>query len=145
MHLWLEILTSSGNWWGNSDDDVITRACLFDDEYIFSANGSFKNELGDSTWVESWQGVDEGCGTPVAPHDGSAIATYVYNEAEGTVTVTGTGAYLGISKPYNGGELTNSADAPGSITYDVQFSDGGNTMTLFLFYGAGYWTFKLVK
>ncbi|MDF1550721.1 MAG: hypothetical protein P1P88_23060, partial [Bacteroidales bacterium] len=80
-----------------------------------------------------------------APHNGSAIATYSYNETEGTVTVTGTGAYLGLPKPYNGGELSSPANAPGSITYDVAFSDGGNTMNLVLFYGSGYWSFKLVK
>ncbi|SFS48828.1 hypothetical protein [Lutibacter maritimus] len=134
----------SGNWWGNSADDVTGRACLFDDEYIFSANGSFKNELGGSTWIETWQGT-EGCGTPVAPHDGSTLATYSYDATAGTVTVIGTGAYLGIPKPYNGGELSDPANAPGSITYDATFSDGGNTMTLVLYYGAGYWTFKLVK
>lgn len=135
---------ASGNWWGNSASDVTTRACLFDDEYVFSANGSFKNELGGSTWIEGWQGT-EGCGTPIAPHDGSALATYTYDAVAGTVTVYGTGAYLGIPKPYNGGELSNPADAPGSITYDVTFSDGGNTMTLVLNFGPGYWTFKLVK
>lgn len=129
---------------GNSASDVTTRACLFDDEYVFSANGSFKNELGGSTWIEGWQGT-EGCGTPIAPHDGSALATYTYDAVAGTVTVYGTGAYLGIPKPYNGGELSNPADAPGSITYDVTFSDGGNTMTLVLNFGPGYWTFKLVK
>ncbi|OGS69661.1 MAG: hypothetical protein A3F91_02205 [Flavobacteria bacterium RIFCSPLOWO2_12_FULL_35_11] len=132
------------SWWGNSAGDVTTRACLFDDEYVFAANGSFSNVQDGSTWIEGWQGV-EGCGTPVAPHNGSAIATYSYNETEGTVTVTGTGAYLGLPKPYNGGELSSPANAPGSITYDVAFSDGGNTMTLVLFYGSGYWSFKLVK
>ena len=133
----------SGNWWGNSEGDVTTRACLFDDEYVFSANGVFKNEQGGSTWIETWQGT-EGCGTPVAPHDGSALATYTYDENAGTVTVIGTGAYLGIPKPFNGGELSNPADAPGSITYDVVSIDA-NTMTLSLYYGVGYWTFKLVK
>ncbi|WP_445737382.1 hypothetical protein [Mariniflexile sp.] len=134
----------SGNWWGNSAGDVATRACLFDDEYVFSANGSFKNILGGSTWIETWQGT-EGCGTPVAPHNGSAIATYVYNKSAGNVTVTGTGAYLGLPKPYNGGELSTPTNAPGSITYDVAFSNNNNTMTLVLYYGVGYWTFKLVK
>ena len=134
----------SGNWWGNSAGDVTTRACLFDDQYVFQANSVFKNIQDSSTWIENWQGT-EGCGAPVSPHDGSALATYSYDENAGTVTVIGTGAYLGIPKPYNGGELSNPADAPGSITYDVSFSDGGNTMTLVLYYGVGYWTFKLVK
>ncbi len=132
------------SWWTSDAQAVIDRACIFDDEYVFNSNGSFSNVLGTDTWVEGWQGVSEGCGTPVAPHDGSAIATYTYNETAGTITVTGTGAYLGIPKPYNGGELSNPADAPGSITYDVTFSDS-NTMNLVLPYGGGFWAFKLVK
>jgi hypothetical protein len=133
----------SGDWWSIGAEDVATRACLFDDEYVFSSNGVFMNEQEGSTWIENWQGT-EGCGTPVAPHDGSALATYVYNEAAATITITGTGAYLGLPKPFNGGELSTPADAPGSITYDIVSLDN-NTMTLSLAYGAGFWTFKLVK
>ncbi|NEW80041.1 MAG: hypothetical protein GZ086_11590 [Gelidibacter sp.] len=133
----------SGDWWSIGAGDVAARACLFDDEYVFSNNGDFKNVQGGSTWIEGWQGT-EGCGTPIAPHDGSAIATYVYNKTAGTVTVFGTGAYLGIPKPFNGGELSTPANAPGSITYDVVSIDN-NTMTLSLNFGAGFWTFKLVK
>ena len=35
----------------------------------------------DQTWVEGWQngGGAEGAGAPVAPHDGSANATYIHN------------------------------------------------------------------
>jgi hypothetical protein len=63
---------NDGSWWSNSAADVTTRACYFDDEYVFDANGSFSNVLGSETWIEAWQGVAaDGCGTPVAPHDGS--------------------------------------------------------------------------
>ena len=66
------------SWWSSTSDDVATRACLFDDEYVFGADGSFQNIQGDQTWVEAWQGAaGEECGAPVAPHDGSvADATY---------------------------------------------------------------------
>ena len=30
------------SWWSNTTDDVTTRACLFDDEYVFGADGSFQ-------------------------------------------------------------------------------------------------------
>ena len=44
--------------------------------------------MGDDTWLEPWQGVDaEGCGAPVAPHDGSVAATFSYDEAAGTMTI----------------------------------------------------------
>jgi hypothetical protein len=50
------------SWWSSSSDDVTTRACLFDDEYVFNADGTFQNILGSETWVEAWQGNDpEGC------------------------------------------------------------------------------------
>ena len=64
------------SWWSNSSADVTTRACLFDDEYVFNADGTFENTLGSQTWVEAWQGNDpDGCAAPVFPHDGSAYAT----------------------------------------------------------------------
>ena len=65
------------SWWSSSSDDVTTRACLFDDTYVFNADGTFQNVLGADTWVEAWQGNDpEGCAAPVFPHDGTAAATY---------------------------------------------------------------------
>ena len=77
-----------GSWWANSLEDVTTRACYFDDEYMFNADGSFNNVLQDTTWLETWQGVTaEGCGTPVAPHDGANAATWEYNTGTGTVTL----------------------------------------------------------
>ena len=48
-------------------------------------DGTFNNVQDGETWVEAWQGMDpEGCGTPVFPHDGSASATYTYDESAGT-------------------------------------------------------------
>jgi hypothetical protein len=135
------------SWFSSSDEDIITRACLFDDTYVFNADGSFQNVLGADTWLEGWQGVaiDE-CGTPVFPHDGSASATYDYNEGAGTITLDGTGAYLGIPKAVNGSELTTSGDAPSSITYLAVLSADGNTLDLDIeIAGGGYWSFKLVK
>jgi hypothetical protein len=134
------------SWWANSTDDVTTRACLFDDEYVFNADGSFQNVLGADTWLEAWQGAEEGCGTPVAPHDGSASATYTYDETAGTITIDGTGAFLGIAKAYNGGELASPSDAASSITYIAALSDDGNTLELDIeIAGGGYWSFKLAR
>ena len=135
------------SWWSNSEADVTTRACLFDDEYVFNADGTFQNILGDQTWLEPWQGVDpEACGAPIFPHDGSASATYTYNESAGTVTINGTGAYLGLAKVNNDGELGSPGDAVESITYIATLSDDGLTMELDIQFGTtGYWSFKMVK
>ena len=63
---------------GRIDEGHLTsRACLFDDENVFNADGSFQNVQGAETFVEPWQGNDpEGCAAPVAPHDGSATAAW---------------------------------------------------------------------
>ena len=120
----------SGEWWSSSEDDVTTRACYFDDHYVFNADGSFQNVLRDETWLEAWQGVDaDQCGAPVAPHDGSNPATWEYDEATGEVTLTGLGAYLGLPKAMNAGELPN-VDVPESVTYTVTMEDDMMTVVI---------------
>ena len=132
-------------WWANSLDDVTTRACYFDDEFVFNTDGSFSNVLGTETWLEPWQGVDpEACGAPIYPHDGSNAATYTYSDS--TVTLNGVGAYLGLQKVYNGGELgaANADSAIASRTYDIALSSGNDTMIVSISIGGGIWTYKLV-
>ncbi|TBN04024.1 hypothetical protein EYD45_08410 [Hyunsoonleella flava] len=133
------------SWWSNSSEDVTTRACLFDDEYVFNNDGSFQNILGSETWLEGWQGNNgESCGTPIFPHDGTATATYTYDESAGTITIDGKGAFLGLAKVVNGAELASPADAPDSVTYMASLD--GNTLELDIeVAGGGHWSFKLVK
>ena len=135
-----------GAWWANWEEDVATRDCFFDDIFRFNADGSFENIMGDKTWLEEWQGgeVSEDCGAPVAPHDGSAVGTYSYDETAGTLTVTGTGAHIGLPKVVNGGEISTGAAVADLITYEVtEITD--TTMTLDISIGAGWWRYKLVK
>jgi putative transposon-encoded protein len=134
------------SWWAIDEAGVATRACFYDDTYVFGADGSFKNVLGNDTWVEGWQGGTDACGTPVAPHDGSVAATYVYNANAATVTLNGKGAFLGIPKAYNGGELTAPSGAPASITYQVSLSEDNTEMIVDIKIGGdGWWRYKLVK
>ena len=137
--------SGSGAWFSIGDQAVIDRACYFDDTYVFSSNGSFSNVLGSETWLEKWQGVvADACGAPVAPHDGST-ATYVYDEVAGTIKITGTGAYIGLPKANNAGELPNVA-VPNSITYNVTLSEDKNTMNVVIEAGNGvFWSYKLVR
>jgi len=120
---------------------------LFICEYIFNADGTFQNLLGSQTWLEPWQGFDpEQCGTPVFPHDGTASATYTYDEGSGTLTLDGAGAYMGLAKVINGAELASPSEVADSITYVAELSDGGNTLELDIqVAGDGWWSFKLVK
>jgi len=134
------------SWWSATADDVVTRACLFDDVFRLGSDDTFRNIQGDETWLEPWQGSDpEACGAPVAPHDGSAAGTWAYDEAAGTLTINGTGSHLGLAKAVNGQELSVPGDAPASIVYQVLTLDG-DSMTVTLETGSGvWWTFRLVR
>ena len=118
-----------GGWWTSDAGLPALRACAFDDVFSFNADGTYTQEMQGSTWLEPWQGfdlngdgnvdnLDEGCGAPIAPHDGSNAATYTYDA--NTVTVNGDGAFLGLSKVHNNGEDGNSG---GSITYNIASVD----------------------
>ena len=134
------------SWWSNSAEVTETRACYFDDEYVFGAYGSFANVQQDQTWVEAWQGVDaDACAAPVAPHDGSANARFAYDAEAQTLTVSGLGAYIGLPKAINGAEIGSTADAASSITYNAYLNDDG-TMDVTVEAGAGvWWNYVLTK
>ncbi|WP_052172402.1 hypothetical protein [Psychroserpens jangbogonensis] len=134
------------SWFPCDDPCVAERACYFDDTYTFGSDGSFANDLGAESWIEGWQGGGDSCGVPVAPHDGSNSATYTYNEAGGTVTLNGVGAYLGLAKANNEGQLPDVA-VPNTITYNVTFT-GPNAIDVNIESGTGsgvFWQYKLVR
>ncbi|MDG1725334.1 MAG: T9SS type A sorting domain-containing protein, partial [Bacteroidia bacterium] len=66
-------------------------------------------------------------------------ATWTYDADAMTVTLSGKGAYLGLAKVYDGGELTSPDLAPASITYPVAMSADGETMTIDIEYNTGQW------
>ena len=130
------------SWWSSGDAEVIDRACLFDDEYVFNADGTFNNVLGTETWLEPWQGnTGESCGSPVAPHDGSNPATW--ESTDTSITINGLGAFLGLAKVHNGGE--DGAPVDNTIIYNSELSADGNTLDLVVDLGWGAWHFKMVK
>jgi hypothetical protein len=120
------------SWFNITPGEITDRECHYDDQYVFDAGTMSTNDEGDeiwtgqytiltdgSTWLEPWQGVGEQqCGEPVAPHnEENAPFTYQVNEDKETVTLFGIGAYFGLAKVYNDGELTSSTAAPDQITY----------------------------
>ena len=133
------------SWWNTDIDGVVeTRACWFDDVYRFGSDGSFRNILGDETWLEDWQAGSEQCGPPLAPHDGTTVGTWVYNEALNTLTITGAGLHIGLPRTVNGGELPN-VPVPDSVVYDVVSLDG-DSMTVTIDVGGGaWWTYRLAR
>ncbi len=136
----------SGEWFANSEADVTTRACYFDDTYTFNADGSLVIAMGDETWLEDFQGVNpNACGTPIAPYNGGSY-TYTYSTTE--IKVIGEGAFLGLPKVNNAGELPN-VDVPSEITYTiVEQTEDGDTrnMTLRIEAGDGvWWDYKMTS
>ena len=136
----------SAEWWSLSEADLTTRACFMDDKYTLGSDGSFSIQMDGETWLENWQADSEICGAPLAPHDGSG--SYTYEATETTLTVSGEGAFMGLPKANNAGELPN-VDLPSSITYTiVEFvRDGtGKRLVLQIECGSGvWWTFKFVS
>ncbi len=134
------------SWWSADAAAVTLRDCWFDDVYEFNADGSFRNILGDETWLEPFQGVTgETCGAPVAPHDGSNGAIYQYDEDAGTLTLSGTGAHIGLAKVVNGEELASPGAAPSSITYNVATLDGDNLTVNIEAAADNWWQFNLIR
>lgn len=132
------------SWWGVPAEEVTgVRACQFDDLFSFNADGSFKNNLGTQTYLEGWQGGNS-CGTPVAPHDGSSNGKWIYDQTAKTLTIIGKGSFMGLPKPYNGGELKAPADAKDTIVYEVD-EISATSLTLSISIGSGYWKFEFVK
>ena len=78
-----------------SAGDVTARAFLTNCSISFDANGNFIHYMDGSTWVENWQdnGGDR-CATPVSPHAGGSF-TYTYTGTQ--LTVTGSGAHIGVT------------------------------------------------
>lgn len=134
----------SNAWWQNNAADVTARDCFFDDTWTFDAAGNMTIDMGTGTWLETWQGVAEGCGTPLAPFESG---TYTYSLSGDQLTVDGTGAFVGLQKVHNNGELAALGDAVSSITYTVS-EITETTMTIQINYnpgGDGWWQYKLVK
>jgi hypothetical protein len=69
---------------------------------------------------------------------------FTYDDVSGKITIYGLGAYLGLPKAVNAGELPNVA-VPENVTYNVTLVDD-NTMTVSVEAGSGvWWNYKLVK
>ncbi len=126
--------------WFSENINSTTRACMQDDRVILNRDGSFHNVMGSETWIEGWQKTGaNGCGTPVAPFDGSTAGTWK-DHGNGTFTVYGKGSHVGIPKVVNGAEISKNEDARDSVTYE--YSITGTKLTTYINFGGGYWQFE---
>ena len=153
----------SGEWFANSAEDVTTRACTFDDTYSFSSTGVFEYASNGDLWGEPYMGIDPpGCAMEDALANdavawGSGVHAFSVTEADGDtpamLTVTGTGAFIGLPKVFNGGEYESGPPVEnGSVTFEVlSYINTADEELLILTIdisenevGGSYWTFTLV-
>jgi PKD repeat protein len=144
-------------WWANAIEDVAARDCLFDDTWTFDNAGNMTYATQGMVWGESYMGVmPDGCVetsslTGGAEAWGDGTHTYTATDAgasDGTISVTGTGAFIGLGKAYNGGEYSSPPPTTdGTVNYTVLSYVSGTTETMQVMVDIlppGYWIFTLV-
>ncbi len=106
-----------------SQEEVDNRYCLFDDAFRFENSGNFWVDNW-WTWLDTWTGVDQ---VYCDNYDVLANDFTVFHQPNGSylistdeLTVTGTGAYIGLPVAYNGGEYSQTNMVVQSqIVYDI--------------------------
>lgn len=134
--LWVGPNDNSATWWSNGANDVrhAERVCMFNDEYTFSADGSFVfdnkgdfrvDDEGDAAWPRD-------IGLPIGCYSNSQMPEKYKAWTSGNFTfkvignkkiqVIGTGAHMGSYKLGDASATLNEPAA--SVTYDVvSYSD----------------------
>jgi PKD repeat protein len=120
----------SGEWWpGPSEADVTgPRSCQFDDEFIFSDDGTMAYDAKGEVYAEAYMLGPDACiaeGDLTPPYDAFASGTHMFVVTEATdtdpakITVIGQGAFLGFNKGFNGGEYDQVIAPKDQTTYTV--------------------------
>ena len=151
-------------WWamGLNNDEIANRPCSMNDEFTFYRDGRYKFDDKGDFWVEGnlFAKPDNVCATSNAANMKSptgddlskwASGTHKFSIANNKLTVTGLGAFVGLSKL--GTDVENKTPQP-SVTYSIiKLTDGAtDTMVLegnYKFNAAdanygGYWKMVLV-
>jgi len=153
-----------GDFFATSLEDVNTRACAFDDTYTFDNAGGFAFNNNGDLWGEVYMGIDPERCISESELSANAVAWGSGNHAlridesngvdPATITVTGTGAFIGLPKSFNGGEYAaGPPDTNASVTYDVlhYINDGTNEILMLALdvsegeTGSAWWTFTLIS
>lgn len=154
------------SWWAfGNQSPLAERPCVLDDAYTFFRDGKFEANTNGTLWVDNttnggWviNGVDdEGCqdestaGVWGDNSDRSDFAnggdyTYTMDNAAGTLTIDGSGAYIGLAAKTENGDNTAPVS---SKTYKIaKITEGmvADTMHLSLTDDATFiWNFYLVS
>ena len=144
--------TVDETWWANSDDDVSSRACHFNDQYIFRSNGEFEFRTQGDIWIDTdadgnvWPPemmLPAGCAnTDQLPGDlavwGDGL--HEYSVTSNSLTVVGEGAWMGLYKVGTSGEV---ASPQSSVSLAIR-SLTEDRMVLVADYGGVVWRLTFV-
>ncbi len=151
----------SDEFYPNGQDISGDRACLFNDRFVFSEDGTYTYDPVDDIFGEAYMGVEEGC-QPASNLEGTAgeawgAGTHAFSFTDATdsenarITVTGTGAFIALPKAFNGGEYqAGPPEADRAVTYEVigyTNEDGVEELTITIdVSGSGtvFWSFVLI-
>lgn len=145
--------TFGTTWWANSAADVTPRACQFNDEYVFSSDGTFIYDSKGDFWADSDNsgnvfpaglGVSVGCqSTSVFPPAYAAWGSSsprTFSITNNELRLVGTGAFLGLYKVGNGAEVQVPQ---ASVTYQIR-EITANRLVVHINFGVGVWRFTLI-
>ena len=145
-------LTGGTVWWGNSEADVITRSCHFNNEWTFTSSGELQFETMGDFWADtdgngnvfpSDLGVAEGChptSALPAKYESWGSGTHAFTISPTSLTITGEGAWMGL---YKAGTNDEVGEPQQSITYTIM-SITEDRLVIAAIYGWGAWQFTFV-
>jgi PKD repeat protein len=144
--------TFGTTWWGIPDADIPKRPCMYNDEYVFSADGTFKVDNKGDFWADDEGGVvfPAALGLSIGCQPTSALpAAYKAwgDTGNRTFTITATdlkliglGAYIGLYKAGNG---TLASVPQQTTTYTIK-ELSATRMVIYINWGGGVWRYTLV-
>lgn len=144
--------TITETWWGNSLDDVTTRYCHWDDEWIFRADGTMEYDDKGDFWADEkdgavWPadlGLPIGCNNTEdwpAQYAAWGAGVHTFSVTETSLSVIGDGAFIGL---YKAGTTDEVGTPQSSVTYSIlEISE--DRMVIYCDYGWGAWRFTLVS
>lgn len=144
-------------WWSLENDG--TRPCVLEQTWTFSDDGTMTFDDGGSMWGDDVVFADtekEGiCFDAVAANmvntNGDDVSAWLsgthafdYSPSDGTLTVTGNGAWLGLIKVTPGGDVVVPQE---SVTYDVAITEevDHDLMVVSVTGDGFYWQFDYVS
>lgn len=144
-------------WWGLENDG--SRPCVYNQTWTFNADGTMDFDDGGVFWGEEYvfAGTDlvgtcfEATAANMVNTDGVDVSAWLsgthdftYDPSVGTLTLNGTGAWLGLIKVTPDGDVTVPQE---SVTYDVTIKEADVCDTMFVSVtGEGwYWQFDYVS